>query len=499
MLSHTDIVVPRSGNARRSRGVVVHEYGHFMMCAFLDKFDPKSLTLIALDTMVEGANPVEANDHTRIAMEAFADFVSAQVVGATNYTVPLNNFTASEGMNYCDGTGTLLCLEEDEDRDNTGNNQIARFVTLLHDAYDGVRAANAIPTNGDNFLFQPSVSGVLCPPGPGGQCLTAHATSYGFDPNDDQVALPASSLDDIVFWGLQGTVVDPFSTGDLSRGLGLTMLHHEVSWCDMCDVFARHQPGAPAGTQAEWQFCTQDPISDYIPIGPPEPDLRIDDATCEPCNANETSDPNGNCVPCAGEVTGNACNCTEHQIEVMGACVDCAAHELADQINNVCVPCSVDDVLDINAIDPTLRHCPWQFVDATGGDTCPGVVVADILNLDALVDPGDTGRVAFEWVVPAAFPGDCEGPTYLMFLQDTTGGVFPFNGSRVGSGTLVVDPGTGTASCTEQPHPALAVDADEIAAGLTSVRVVTRTIEPAGATLRPVMQAEIFNHVCGIE
>ena len=80
MLSHSDIVVPRSGNARRSRGVVVHEYGHFIMCAFLDKFDPKSLTLIALDTMVEGANPVEANDHTRIAMEAFADFISMPVI-----------------------------------------------------------------------------------------------------------------------------------------------------------------------------------------------------------------------------------------------------------------------------------------------------------------------------------------------------------------------------------------------------------------------------------
>lgn len=488
MLDNSDIVVPRHAPQRLSRGLVVHEYGHFIMCNLINQFDPKSLTLIGIDTLLEGANPIEANDHTRIANEAFADFISAQVVGATNYAVPLQNATQSQAMRYCNGNG--LCLEVDANNSGSGNNQITRFVTLLHDAYDGMRMVTDIPTNGDNFLLQAAASGVACS-GPGGDCLTAHAMSYGFDPNDDRVALPASSIDDVIFWGLQDTTFDPFSTSDLSEGLGMTMLNHGVNWCDMCDVFVRHDPDNPMGTlQQQWELCTQLPLSSYLPVGPPESDLRIRAADCAPCAPNETSDPNGVCVPCAGTVVGNTCGCSEHQIEpTPGTCVECAAHELADPITNTCVPCSVDRVIDIAALDPTALYCNNTAGNGPG-DTCPDVVVADIQNLDAYLEPGITGQVNFDWQVQ---PDVCEGPTYLMFLDDTTGGVFPFHGSRLGAGTIE------SMDCREQPSPALSIDATLIAAGLRSVRVAVRTIDPAGVGMLLVVRPEFDLHPCDVE
>src|SRR5690606_33415695 len=104
MLDNSDIVIPRHAPQKFSRGLVVHEYGHFILCNFIHQFNPDSLTLIALDTMLEGANPIEANDDVRIANEAFADFISAQVLGATNYADPPNS-SLSQAMRYCDGNG----------------------------------------------------------------------------------------------------------------------------------------------------------------------------------------------------------------------------------------------------------------------------------------------------------------------------------------------------------------------------------------------------------
>jgi hypothetical protein len=123
-------------------------------------------------------------------------------------------------------------------------------------------------------------------------------------------------------------------------------------------------------------------------------------------------------------------------------------------------------------------------------------VVADVLNLDAYLTPGITGQLAFEWSVPL---DDCEGPTYLMFLDDTTAGAFPFHGVRQGVGTIVSSPVPGVSDvCNEQPAPALSVDASVIAAGLSSVRVAIRSIEPAGADMSLLVSPR-FNEICPVE
>lgn len=353
-LSNSDMVMPRYGPQRFSRAYMVHEFGHFIQCSLMYKFEPSSLSLLALDTLLEGANPVEANDGTRIQAEAFADFITAQVTGGSMYFTPVDT-TNSGSLDYCNGLGP--CLEVDRRGSGNGGEQIARTATLFHDAFDGNVGPDAVPTNGDSFVLEAAPSGFVCDT-PTGACLRPAFASYGFDVTEDDVQLPASALDDIFFWALtEESFIElpPWHELPLMQGLGLTMFHHGFNWCQMCEVFARHSPDLPGSPTLRdmWEVCALEPfdpfdppppgtpipefpIRAFIPLDPPDGDLRIAAATCEPCPPGEVSDANGQCSPCplGSVLVGNACSaCPPGTTSQGNECVPCPGGIVID---NVC-------------------------------------------------------------------------------------------------------------------------------------------------------------------
>ena len=133
-----DIVLPKSDHM--SRGVGVHEYGHVVMCSMLAKESVIDFQTAWTDVILASADQ-HGNNDTSYIVEAFADFISSQVVGGTNYYASSDNFV-KRSLNYCRATG--LCMETNftENFNTTDDKtaftaQVRRVSTLLHDAFDG--------------------------------------------------------------------------------------------------------------------------------------------------------------------------------------------------------------------------------------------------------------------------------------------------------------------------------------------------------------------------
>src|SRR5690606_25618434 len=93
------------------------------------------------------------------------------------------------------------------------------------------------------------------------------------------------------------------------------------------DPFAPPPPGTP---------IPEFPIRAFIPLDPPDGDLRIAAATCEPCPPGEVSDANGQCSPCplGSVLVGNACSaCPPGTTSQGNECVPCPGGIVID---NVC-------------------------------------------------------------------------------------------------------------------------------------------------------------------
>ena len=83
------------------------------------------------------------------------------------------------------------------------------------------------------------------------------------------------------------------------------------TWCDRCRVLALHSDTNPADKiGALFLACKDDPLIADV-MGPaPEPDLRLDAATCATCPDNFFSNEDGVCEACEGDDTvfGNVCS-----------------------------------------------------------------------------------------------------------------------------------------------------------------------------------------------
>lgn len=148
-----DMVMP--SNSTESRGVGVHEYGHAVMCDMLAKQGTVG-AIQAWHGVVQDTLLQNNNSENRYIAEAFADFITSQVVGGTNYFTPDpdspdpdspdgSNFYTSDSINYCKSSDSE-CLDYNfTASDISGalglsfNAQIRRVASILHDVFDSNR------------------------------------------------------------------------------------------------------------------------------------------------------------------------------------------------------------------------------------------------------------------------------------------------------------------------------------------------------------------------
>ncbi len=206
----------------RSRGVPVHEYGHTVMCEMLLRQGLDAFEITWTDVIIATSSQT-ADNQASYLNEAFADFITAQVLGGTNYFSTVNAI-ASESVNYCPAGGS--CVENNFKSRSDFKSQVARIVSTLHDAFDG-HAAGAGPNDASHWL--PSLP-------------FAHAFAIDSDANDEVVALAGSDLRALFeHWDARGTLLreDNFMGGlaDLAEERG-------YAEADVCALFALHDASA---------------------------------------------------------------------------------------------------------------------------------------------------------------------------------------------------------------------------------------------------------------
>jgi hypothetical protein len=203
-----------------SRGVPVHEYGHAIMCDYLLDQGIDAFELAWLDVAKQAASQ-GADDQGSYLAEGFADFVTAQVVGGTNYFAGSGS-VASESVNYC-AAGTP-CLESNGTDESTFKGQVERVVTTLLDAFDG---PDGVATANDGSHWQVS-----------GQPFAFQGGANDSNRNDEGVVLEAKDLGALFeHWDERGTLLreDNFLGGlaDLAEERG-------YAEADVCAMFALH-------------------------------------------------------------------------------------------------------------------------------------------------------------------------------------------------------------------------------------------------------------------
>jgi hypothetical protein len=191
VLADVDLVIP-SGPSRQSRGVVTHEYGHFVLCDMMYRTSPfkfgSAWTKTIADTVAKQALKLDrTNDENAFINEAFADFFGGQVAGGVNYFAPIGSDSSPvwhDPMNWCGPMPSSgqpkRCLEDNfgagvspltlipgsteakqisSNNVDPFNNQVARVATILHDAFDGHpnNPAQNLPGNGGAWTFNGSL------------------------------------------------------------------------------------------------------------------------------------------------------------------------------------------------------------------------------------------------------------------------------------------------------------------------------------------------------
>lgn len=215
-----DIVLLPGADA--SRGVPVHEYGHAVMCHLMGSQGIDAFEIAWTDVIFATADQSPGND-TSYINEAFADFLTSQIVGGTNYFAPAGAQIASEEVNYC--LGGADCVENNFSSQASFSDQVARVTSLLHDAFD--RASD--PNDGSHWAGD----------GTGGMLPFRRADSVI---DDEEIALDPTDLESIFrHWDKRGTLLneDNFLGGlaDLLRTRG-------YSDAQVCRLFELHGSGS---------------------------------------------------------------------------------------------------------------------------------------------------------------------------------------------------------------------------------------------------------------
>jgi len=302
------------------------------------------------------------------------------------------------------------------------------------------------------------------PAGCGSGCtlpLVFASSGYQLD-IDDKLEMPLGSLlskwMDNTIGGCVGnvTITDPACIFNEDRALPtLAQSLHELgaNWCDLCHVFATHDPSAAAiaaGSSSavlprdEWKACVQGTLAQIVGP-PPDPTLTL----------------NGSCTPCL-----------PGQVSVNGTCTTCAFATLADRSQNQCVVCPNTKALDFAGGFVT---CGWGIdtgpLQAPGGPdgSCGEFNIIEFTGLDSILSHSypevsftTNGGVALD-------QAPCEAASVTATLQVPNGTGWRTLTSGTTKGVFV---GLG-GGCKMQV--VLHLPASEIIAGAAHARVVVTT------------------------
>src|SRR5690606_19414402 len=98
VIGNSDIVMSTQSKVRRSRGVMSHEYGHYMFCNMIYDADEDAVDHVIWGTVIRG--DVIENFPLRYTNEAIADYFEGQVASGADYGW-LQLAESSAGGQYC--------------------------------------------------------------------------------------------------------------------------------------------------------------------------------------------------------------------------------------------------------------------------------------------------------------------------------------------------------------------------------------------------------------
>lgn len=443
-----DIFFPSAGEARLSRGVATHEYGHYLMC---DMFHEQSDVLLDLylARLDEGWDE-QPEDQTAMSMESFADLFASQVVSGTNYFATDNSKPALS-VDHCVESSCIEFnyrgLNEAPATDDAYRDGIRRLTSAYHDAFDRRadtwRTSNT-PTNADawkKIIVDPSTT----PPTEIIVPRAAGEPGYLIDADDyDNIALDGPRIEQWIDFVAEGAV-----TGTaMLESLASTMYSAGATWCDVCPVFAQHDPGfnsMSAPLHAVWEACLGGELATIV--GPaPDASLRLAADSCELCPVHSISDSQGQCVACASNrqiARDNACftcadgtiptsletciACAATSISVGNTCVPCGPGRTRDDATNTCVDCVPDAVIDAASFDDF--QCGETFVDIANatspGDNCADEFTLELHNAQALYSTFDSAFRIDARAFDALDTVACPASTLTLAENETEFGSMP--------------------------------------------------------------------------
>jgi len=208
-----------------SRGVPVHEYGHTVMCEMLLRQGIDAFEMAWTDAILSTSSQ-SADSQGSYINEAWADFMTEQVVGGTNYFSP-SSAVDSLNVHYC--RAGAACFDENFHGTATFQDQVARIVSILHDAFDG--NPQGLGLNDGSDWTQTAANAPL-----------TYVGVKDSDIRDENVTLPGTDLSTLFErWDDRGQLLreDNFLGGlaDVMKGEG-------VADSDVCALFALHDPSA---------------------------------------------------------------------------------------------------------------------------------------------------------------------------------------------------------------------------------------------------------------
>ncbi|MBN2193622.1 MAG: hypothetical protein JW751_12465 [Polyangiaceae bacterium] len=432
-VSQADIVMPdMQQKYKDSRGIIVHEYGHFALCSLM--YDSRSTDLPKfIRKRMSTPRKIGPTDEAAILSDAFADFVAEQVVAGVDYVAPSSiKFDAWESMHYCrnvpgvelgpclegnaNGTplsGVFAEMKESKGATAEGKLELARVLTTWHDAFDGhyipgqLRRGFNSPGNGDYYTESTSGHLEITPEGWVSLDPTRHH-------DDENVSLPGRAIYD---WGIlwrEVALVD-FTIASAMNQLTKTMVDHGSTWCDACELYTLHEDGFDTDTPfwEQWMACSQGRLAEYVGA-PPDAGYNMQAADCSACPVHAHTDPtSGICVACGvGEVavTGGCFACLDGSMAPADSntCLDCPAHTVSNADHTDCDACAAGEI----AVSNICTQCD------------PGTEPADGFDLCA---PCPEGEVAPEGVCYPCDPGTTPDPWQITCVPCPVDATIPYD------------------------------------------------------------------------
>jgi hypothetical protein len=265
VLTAVDIIL--MSNDDESRATAVHEYGHTVLCEMIRATGGQASHSTAWTEAIFHAFAQGPDKEAGYINEAFADLITSQVLGATNYVAPEGSaFDSDRSSAYClaDRSGlpsdpALACLESNLSLRAEFTDQVGRIASILHDAFDGGPCDNASQANdGSHWVAGGLVSSGVAQPWPQrqAQALVRHQPSSALGECDDfgadeDVSLRMNQLEEVIRnWSREAGSFDLLTEDDFLGGVARTLRSRGADTASICQVFALHGTACPGVSSA---------------------------------------------------------------------------------------------------------------------------------------------------------------------------------------------------------------------------------------------------------